>query len=125
MDNINNALLERVLELVSHKSKNKSDFARLLCMDQTTVNNQLLGKRSISIDLIYRALNSFDDISSDWLLLGKGNMIKEDINKENTEIISLKKELEESKKEIFRLEGENSIMREQLGLSQRKNGKTA
>lgn len=116
---------ERIALIISEfKFKSKRAFAEKIGIAQTSFNDILKGAEP-KYSTLYKILKAEPLISSDWLLLGKGDMIKEDINKENTEIISLKKELEESKKEIFRLEGENSIMREQLGLSQRKNGKTA
>lgn len=53
-------------------------------MEQTTVNNQLIGKRSVSIDLILNILLAFPEISSEWLLRGKGNMLIEG-SKDNAE----------------------------------------
>ena len=47
-------------------------------MEQTTVNNQLIGKRGVSIDLILNILLAFPEISSEWLLRGKGNMLIEE-----------------------------------------------
>ena len=51
-------------------------------MEQTTLNNQFLGKRAISIDLVIGALKSFEEISAEWLLRGTGSML---IQKEETE----------------------------------------
>lgn len=41
-----------------------------------TINQQLRGERSISLDTISKILSSFEDISSEWLLRGEGDMLK-------------------------------------------------
>lgn len=69
---------QRLIELIQYEKVTKSAFARLIGMEQTTVNNQLLGKRSISFDLILNTLNAFPEVSSDWLITGHGEMLKSD-----------------------------------------------
>ena len=44
--------------------------------NQKTINQQLRGERSISLDTISKILSSFEDISSEWLLRGEGDMLK-------------------------------------------------
>lgn len=68
-------ILKRIDELRRSFNMNKSTFAKFIGMEQTTVNNQFLGKRSISIDLIINILRSFENISAEWLLRGKGSML--------------------------------------------------
>lgn len=55
----------------------KNAFAKKINMEQTTVNNQLLGKRGVSIDLISNILKNFEQISPEWLITGNGNMLKD------------------------------------------------
>ncbi|MCD8030123.1 MAG: hypothetical protein LUF85_04645 [Bacteroides sp.] len=69
-----NDVRSRILLIVSEHCKSKREFAHLIQMEQTTVNNQLLGKRSISFDLIQSILSSFPFISAEWLLRGEGQM---------------------------------------------------
>lgn len=66
----------RVVDVVAYSGLSKSAFAKKIDMEQTTVNNQLLGKRGISIDLVSNILKTFDQISAEWLITGKGAMIK-------------------------------------------------
>ena len=48
----------------------------------TTINNQLIGKREISLATIIAISSSFEEISAEWLLRGTGSML---IQKEETE----------------------------------------
>jgi plasmid maintenance system antidote protein VapI len=77
-------VLQRINELIDSYKLSKNAFANKINMEQTTVNNQLIGKRSVSIDLILNILLAFPEISSEWLLRGKGNMLIEG-SKDNAE----------------------------------------
>lgn len=70
------SVLQRVSQLITHYKLSKNAFANKINMEQTTVNNQLIGERGISIDLIMNVLSAFPEISSEWLLRGEGEMIK-------------------------------------------------
>lgn len=69
------SILQRIKELQQNSTMSKSAFAEFIGMEQTTLNNQFLGKRGISIDLITNIARSFEDISAEWLLRGSGTMI--------------------------------------------------
>lgn len=71
------SVLQRVSQLITHYKLSKNAFANKINMEQTTVNNQLIGKRGISIDLIMNVLSAFPEISSEWLLRGEGSMLRE------------------------------------------------
>lgn len=71
-------VLQRINELTDSYKLSKNAFANKINMEQTTVNNQLIGKRGVSIDLILNTLLAFPEISSEWLLRGKGNMLIEE-----------------------------------------------
>ena len=75
-------ILQRINELREYTGMSKSTLAASIGMEQTTLNNQFLGKRTISIDLVIGALKSFEEISAEWLLRGKGSML---LQKEETE----------------------------------------
>lgn len=75
-------VLQRIKELQQNSKMSKSAFAEFIGMEQTTLNNQFLGKRGMSIDLIINILKSFENVSSEWLLRGKGTMLLSDITPE-------------------------------------------
>lgn len=68
------ALTERFKELIRVKSSSILDFSKRIDIAQTTLNSQLCSTRGISINVIMLTLNTFPDISAEWLLRGVGNM---------------------------------------------------
>ena len=111
-------VLQRINEIISYSKLNKSKFAKDIGMEQTTVNNQLIGKRGLSIDLVLSVLASFPDISAEWLLRGEGEMkkqsseivsednIKIDINMDSKDVV-----IKALTEKIQRLESENAELR--------------
>ena len=77
-----NAVLQRIIDFSESKFLSKKKFAEAIGMEQTTVNNQLIGKRGLSIDLVLSVLDTFKDISAEWLLRGKGEMTKQPADQE-------------------------------------------
>lgn len=69
-------MIDRVKEVLKSKSKSVREFAELIGVKQVTLNQQLAGDRKLSLDIVQSILYSFEDISSEWLLRGEGNMIK-------------------------------------------------
>lgn len=72
---IENALTERFKELISAKSASVLDFSRLIGVDQTTLNSQLSSTKGVSSNVILLTLDTFPDVSAEWLLRGKGEML--------------------------------------------------
>lgn len=73
---IKEAIIQRIKEIIENKSLSESQFSKLISANQKTINQQLKGERGIIIDTILSILSSFEHISSEWLLRGKGNMFK-------------------------------------------------
>lgn len=67
-------ITDRVKELIRSKSLTVNAFAKIVGIPQTTLNNQLRGKRGLSLETINDILMSFEDISAEWLLRGSGSM---------------------------------------------------
>ena len=75
-------MINRIKEVITYSELSERAFAIKCGLKPTTINNQLIGKREISLTTIIAILSSFEEISSDWLLRGKGSML---IQKEETE----------------------------------------
>lgn len=69
-------MIDRVKEVLRAKSRSVREFAELIGVKQVTLNQLLAGDRKLSLDIVQSILNSFEDISSEWLLRGEGDMIK-------------------------------------------------
>ena len=72
---IENALTERFKELISAKIASVLDFSRLIGVAQTTLNSQLSSTKGVSSNVILLTLDTFPDVSAEWLLRGKGEML--------------------------------------------------
>ena len=110
-----NTVLQRIIDFSESVFLSKKKFAEAIGMEQTTVNNQLIGKRGLSIDLV---LDTFKDVSAEWLLRGEGEMkkqsseivsednIKIDINMDSKDVV-----IKALTEKIQRLESENAELR--------------
>ena len=76
-------LIDRIKMIIEAKGYSPRAFAIAIGFNYSTLNNYLTGRRStIDSELIEKALTSFDDISAEWLLRGKCDIL---IQKEETE----------------------------------------
>lgn len=68
------SVLQRINEFREYAAISKSTLAASIGVEQTTLNNQLIGKRGLSLDTIIAMLSTFSDLSSEWLFRDRGNM---------------------------------------------------
>lgn len=72
-------VIQRVKQIIEKRGVTSRGFASEIDFNYSTLNNYLTGRRkSIDIDLIEKIVSSFDNISTDWLITGKGKMFKTD-----------------------------------------------
>lgn len=64
--------IKRLNELIEAKcgERGASAFSKLIGIHQVTLNNYLLGKRKLSLEVIEAILKTFPDVSAEWLLRG-------------------------------------------------------
>ena len=70
------AVLQRVKELIEYKNVSINAFSKLISIEQTTLNNQIIGKRALSLDVILSIIDLIPEVSAEWLLRGEGSMLK-------------------------------------------------
>lgn len=71
------AILQRVKQICFEKfNSNTSAFAKEIGIQQVTFNNYMSGKRKLSLEAVEVILYTFSEISAEWLLRGKGEMLK-------------------------------------------------
>lgn len=68
------SVLHRINEFREYSAISKSTLAASIGVKQTTLNNQFIGKRGLSLDTILALLSSFTELSSEWLLRDRGDM---------------------------------------------------
>lgn len=72
-------MINKIKEVITYSGLSERAFALKCGLKPTTINNQLIGKREISLATISAILSSFEEISSDWLIRDKGPMLLSDI----------------------------------------------
>lgn len=69
-------LIERIKKIIDEKQLSARAFSQAIGFNYTTLNNYLTGRRStIDSELITKVLISYDDVSAEWLMRGKGEML--------------------------------------------------
>lgn len=69
-----NDVKNRLNELISAKKLSINALAALIGIPQTTLNQALKSERKVSVDVIALILDTFPDVSAEWLMRGKGEM---------------------------------------------------
>lgn len=69
-------IIERISEIIKYHKVSVKKLAEMIGMPQTTVNGYVTGAREPKIDFAVSIISRFENISPDWLLTGKGTMLK-------------------------------------------------
>lgn len=70
---------DRILLLIKSKNFTAAQFADEIGVQKSGVSHILSGRNNPSLDFIQKILTRFPDISTEWLLFGKGPMMINDI----------------------------------------------
>lgn len=73
-------MISRIKEIITYSGLSYRAFALRCGLAQNTLNRQLNGVRELSLSTVNAILNTFTDISSEWLLRGKGQMLLSEVN---------------------------------------------
>ena len=73
-------MISRIKEIITYSGLSDRAFALRCGLAQNTLNRQLNGVRELSLSTVNAILNTFSDISSEWLLRGKGQMLLSEVN---------------------------------------------
>lgn len=75
-------MIERIKTIIAHYDLSIIAFAIKCGLKDNTLTNQLNGVRELSLATVNAILSTFEDISSEWLLRGKGTMLLSDVEHE-------------------------------------------
>ncbi len=70
-------MLDRISLILKAKGLNSSQFADKIGAQRSSVSHIFSQRNKPSLDFIIKILKTFPDISTDWLLFGKGQMNKD------------------------------------------------
>lgn len=71
---------DRILEFLRKENKTSSQFAEEIGVQPSSVSHIVSGRNKPSLDFVIKMLQKYGDLSTDWLIFGKGDMYNSDIN---------------------------------------------
>lgn len=122
-----NIVKQRIREILSTKESNPTKLAKEFSVNQKTLHNQINSDVQLSVSTLLLVLSAFPDVSTEWLMRGVGNMllIEQPQQKSNPQASDAEAEIEKLKMQVVRLEAQNDLLREQVGMAETKRTKTA
>ena len=118
------SITERLKEIIRIKTGTATPFSSEIGVSQSTLSCQLNSKTGIQTNVIIAALNRYSDISAEWLMRGKGEMLISDNLPKfhglesdseldvHASLARMAAELEEYKLQIMRLEAQKDYLQE-------------
>lgn len=69
-------MLQRIKDIIKLKARSKEMFATAVAVSVNTLDTYLKRRSKVSLDLIKKILQTYPDISAEWLLRGEGDMYR-------------------------------------------------
>lgn len=84
-------MTDRITLLIKAKNLSAAQFADEIGVQRSSISHLMSGRNKPSLDLIQKTLQRFPEVSTEWLLLGKGEMVRE-LNLFDSQLRSERKE---------------------------------
>ena len=68
---------ERIIQIMNQEELNHSRFAEEIGIQRAAMSHITSGRNNPSMDVVIKILERFDNINPDWLIFGKGNMMRD------------------------------------------------
>lgn len=68
---------ERILHFLSVEHVSPAHFADLIGVQRSSVSHILSGRNNPGLEFIQKILNAYPKLNSEWLIMGKGDMLKQ------------------------------------------------
>tara|TARA_Y100001935_G_C17056756_1_gene384713 strand:+ start:31 stop:450 length:420 start_codon:yes stop_codon:yes gene_type:complete len=72
---------ERLAQLIQHLGISSAAFAEKIGIQRSSISHVISGRNKPSLEFMHKISLAYPDISLDWLITGKGNMLKSDDKK--------------------------------------------
>ena len=73
---------ERIIEIMGHEDLASSKFADTIGIQRSAMSHIMSGRNKPSLDVVQKILERFTYVDSDWLLTGKGEMMRANVGGE-------------------------------------------
>jgi transcriptional regulator with XRE-family HTH domain len=74
---------ERLNEILKHFKINASQFADQIGVQRASVSHVLSGRNKPGFDFIQKIIDAYPTLSAEWLITGKGDILKSKISKQD------------------------------------------
>lgn len=71
-------IYQRIMSILEDKQLSVNAFSKMVNMSQTTLNTQLKGERTLSANVVAKVLETFPEVSSEWVMRGEGSMYRKE-----------------------------------------------
>ena len=113
-------MIDRIQLILKSKSLSPSQFADEIQVQRSSISHILSGRNKPSLDFIMKILSTYPELNADWLIFGKGQMVKQE--KSDQDIIKPKNmKLFPQEKEYEKMNEVKSSSPVQKKLSSAKN----
>lgn len=72
----------RIQKIIDYYQLTSNSFAQEINVNRSTISHILSGRNKPSVEVLQKILKRFSDVSSEWLLLGVGQIHHQKIEKE-------------------------------------------
>lgn len=72
----------RIQKIIDYYQLTSNSFAQEIDVNRSTISHILSGRNKPSVEVLQKILKRFSDVSSDWLLLGVGQIHQQKIENE-------------------------------------------
>lgn len=70
---------DRILAVMEHEGLTPSKFAEAIGIQRSAMSHIISGRNNPSLDVLLKILERFTYVDSDWLLFGKGEMMRQHV----------------------------------------------
>lgn len=71
-------IYQRIMSILEDKQLSVNALSKMINMSQTTLNTQLKGERTLSANVVAKVLETFPEVSSEWVMRGVGSMYRKE-----------------------------------------------
>ena len=75
-------MIGRIQLILKSKNLSPSQFADEIQVQRSSISHILSGRNKPSLDFIMKILSTYHEVNADWLIFGKGQMVKQEKQEE-------------------------------------------
>lgn len=80
---------DRILKIMDREGLTPSKFAEAIGIQRSAMSHIISGRNNPSLDVLIKILERFTYVDSDWLLFGKGEMMREKVSSEPELLVNM------------------------------------